>query len=133
TIFAQSMDRTGYARGTLATQVGLTAPVPAIDPRPLIAMSDMGMDHASMGGMDHGSMGADSSATTPAMNHGNMGDMGQASMAGMAHGAMGGMQHGSMAGMGHGAMPGMAGAAGMAMQTHPASEANNPLVDMQTM
>lgn len=28
TIFAQSIDRTGYARGTLAVRAGLTAPVP---------------------------------------------------------------------------------------------------------
>ena len=34
TIFAQSMDRTGYARGTLAVRAGLRAPVPALDPRP---------------------------------------------------------------------------------------------------
>ncbi|KKM19857.1 hypothetical protein LCGC14_1651350, partial [marine sediment metagenome] len=45
TIFAQSMDRTGYARGTLAIREGLSAPVPETDPRPLISMSDMGMDH----------------------------------------------------------------------------------------
>ena len=32
TIFAQSMDRTGYARGTLATREGLSAPVPEPDP-----------------------------------------------------------------------------------------------------
>ncbi|MFP0195835.1 MULTISPECIES: copper resistance system multicopper oxidase [Pseudomonas] len=51
TLFAQAMDRTGYARGTLATRAGLSAPVPALDPRPLVTMDDMGM-----GGMDHGSM-----------------------------------------------------------------------------
>ncbi|PCQ15017.1 hypothetical protein CP995_17455 [Klebsiella pneumoniae] len=33
TIFAQSMDRTGYARGTLATREGLSAAVPPLDPR----------------------------------------------------------------------------------------------------
>lgn len=92
TIFAQSMDRTGYSRGTLAVREGLQAPVPAIDPRPLIAMSDMGMDHGSSGAMDHGGMA--------------------------------GMDHGSMAGMG---------SMGGAMQSHPASETDNPLVDMQTM
>ncbi len=85
TIFAQSMDRTGYARGTLAVRDGVHAPVPALDPRPVLAMEDMGMDHGGMAGMDHGSM------------------------SGMDHGAMSGMQ------------------------THPASEAGNPLVDMQTM
>ena len=101
TVFAQSMDRTGYARGTLAVQEGLSAPVPSPDPRPLIAMGDMGMDHGSMGGMDHGSM----------------------------QGGMAGMDHSQMAGMDHSGMAGMAGA----MQAHPASETNNPLVDMQTM
>jgi FtsP/CotA-like multicopper oxidase with cupredoxin domain len=54
TIFAQSMDRTGYSRGTLAVREGMQAAVPAVDPRPLISMSDMGMDHGSMAGMDHG-------------------------------------------------------------------------------
>ncbi|CAN7366519.1 copper resistance system multicopper oxidase [Pseudomonas sp. GL-B-26] len=82
TLFAQSMDRTGFARGTLAAKAGLSAPVPPLDPRPLVTMDDMGM-----GGMDHGSM------------------------AGMDHSAM--------------AIPGM--------QSHPATENNNPLVDMQAM
>lgn len=67
TLFAQSMDRTGYARGTLATQPGLQAPVPALDPRPLLSMSDMGMDHGDMAGMDHSQMAG--------MEHGDMGAM----------------------------------------------------------
>ncbi|MBD9599291.1 copper resistance system multicopper oxidase [Pseudomonas sp. PDM10] len=82
TLFAQSMDRTGFARGTLAAKAGLSAPVPPLDPRPLVTMDDMGM-----GGMDHGSM------------------------AGMDHSTM--------------AMPGM--------QSHPETEKDNPLVDMQAM
>ena len=78
TIFAQSMDRTGYARGTLARQVGLAADVPAPDkPQPL-GMGDMMGDMGAMGGMagmDHGGM---------AMDH-SMHDMsGMASMSGMA-------------------------------------------------
>lgn len=85
TLFAQSMDRSGYARGTLARQTGASAPVPALDPRPWITMDDMGM-----GGMDHGAM-----ADMP-------------DMAGMDHSAM-------------------------SMQAHPASEQDNPLVDMQAM
>ena len=88
TLFAQSMDRTGYARGTLARQMGATASVPPLDPRPWLTMDDMGM-----GGMDHGAM-----ADMPGME-------------GMDHSAMG----------------------AMAMQKHPASEQNNPLVDMQAM
>ncbi|WP_409319479.1 copper resistance system multicopper oxidase [Pseudomonas sp. KCJK9016] len=87
TLFAQAMDRTGYARGTLAARAGLSAPVPAPDPRPLVTMDDMGM-----GGMDHGSM--------------DMSDMS-------------GMDHASM-NMGP-------------MQSHPDSEKDNPLVDMQAM
>ena len=153
TIFAQSMDRTGYSRGTLAVREGLQAPVPEVDPRPIIAMSDMGMDHGSMGGMDHGSMagmdqgnmaGMDHSKMA-GMDHGSMAGMDHSKMAGMDHGSMAGMDHSKMAGMDHGNMAGMdhskmagmghEGMAGMsgAMQSHPASETNNPLVDMQTM
>ena len=120
TVFAQSMDRTGYARGTLAVQEGLSAPVPSPDPRPLIAKGDKGMDHGSMGGMDHGNMAG--------MDQGNMAGMDHGSM----QGGMAGMDHSQMAGMDHSGMAGMAGMAG-AMQAHPASETNNPLVDMQTM
>ncbi len=57
TIFAQDMDRSGYVRGTLATREGLRAPVPALDPRPILTMGDMGM-----GGMD---MGTTQSAMPP--------------------------------------------------------------------
>jgi len=32
TIFAQSLDGSGYARGTLAPQLGMQAEVPALDP-----------------------------------------------------------------------------------------------------
>ena len=129
TIFAQSMDRTGYSRGTLAVREGLQAPVPEVDPRPIIAMSDMGMDHGSMGGMDHGSMAGMDHSKMPGMDHGSMASMDHSKMAGMDHGSMAGMDHSKMAGMGHEGMAGMSGA----MQSHPASETNNPLVDMQTM
>ena len=54
TIFAQSMDRTGYARGTLAAQAGLSAPVPQMDPRQHLTMGDMMGDMSSMSGMDMG-------------------------------------------------------------------------------
>jgi CopA family copper-resistance protein len=42
TIFAQSMDRTGFARGTLAPRPGMAAEVPAPDARVLLTMADMG-------------------------------------------------------------------------------------------
>jgi len=78
TIFAQAMDRSGYARGTLAPHGGMEAEVPPLDPRPLLAMRDMmgemrGMDHGAMPGMDHAAM--------PDMQ--GMGD----AMPGMQHGA----------------------------------------------
>jgi len=43
TIFAQSMDGSGFARGTLAPRAGMSAPIPPMDPRPLLSMADMGM------------------------------------------------------------------------------------------
>ncbi|WP_459860904.1 copper resistance system multicopper oxidase [Hydrogenophilus hirschii] len=100
TIFAQAMDRSGFARGTLAVREGLEAPVPALDPVEWLTMADM------MGAMDHGAMGHGGSAMG-AMDHGAMGH----DMPGMKH-DMSGMNHGAMA-MDHGqhAMHGMAGGA----------------------
>ncbi|MDE2051609.1 MAG: copper resistance system multicopper oxidase [Gammaproteobacteria bacterium] len=51
TIFAQAMDRSGYARATLAVREGLTASVPPMDPIFSRTMTDMGM---SMPGMESG-------------------------------------------------------------------------------
>ncbi len=48
TIFAQAMDRTGFAAGTLAVRAGLRAAVPEVDPRPVLTMDDMG--HGGHGG-----------------------------------------------------------------------------------
>jgi FtsP/CotA-like multicopper oxidase with cupredoxin domain len=45
TIFAQSIDRSGYARGTLAPRAGMAAPIPPLEPRPILATTDMGMMH----------------------------------------------------------------------------------------
>jgi CopA family copper-resistance protein len=83
TIFAQSMDRSGYARGTLAPAAGMEAEVPQLDPRPVLTMMDMGM-----GGMSRHVGGS--------MSH---------DMAGMADGAEGQSPH-DMAGM-RADMPGM--------------------------
>jgi CopA family copper-resistance protein len=71
TIFAQSIDREGYARATLAPQAGMQADVPVPDRPQWLTMVDMmgsmamggdmaGMDHggmAGMAGMDHAAMG----------------------------------------------------------------------------
>ncbi|MEE8295535.1 MAG: copper resistance system multicopper oxidase [Sphingomonadales bacterium] len=58
TIFAESMDRSGYAAGTLAPREGMTAPLPERRTRPILSMADMGMADMDMKGMDSmGSMG----------------------------------------------------------------------------
>ncbi|WP_440998552.1 copper resistance system multicopper oxidase [Fodinibius sp. SL11] len=51
TIFAESLDRSGYARGTLAPREDIEAPVPDLRPRPKRDMKDMGM-MMSMGDME---------------------------------------------------------------------------------
>jgi len=64
TIFAQSIDRTGYTRGTLSPDADWVAEVPQMDPPALLGHREMGMggmDHSQhdmsrmsgMGGMDH--------------------------------------------------------------------------------
>jgi CopA family copper-resistance protein len=52
TIFAQSEDRSGFARGTLAPRMGMTATVPPMDSLPMRTMADMGM--GNMKGMKMG-------------------------------------------------------------------------------
>ncbi len=52
TIFAQTIDRTGYTRGTLTPDFSLKAIIPDMDPAPILGHRDMGMNH-SMPGMDH--------------------------------------------------------------------------------
>ncbi len=50
-VFAQAMDRSGYARGTLTPDPSLTAKVPGPDPRPILTHLDMGMGMTAMPGM----------------------------------------------------------------------------------
>jgi CopA family copper-resistance protein len=82
TLFAQSIDRTGYARGTLAPREGMEAEVPPMDPRVWLSMKDM------MGAMPMGT-GGQQHAAKPATAGGNMGDMPGMDMPGMG---MSGMQ-----------------------------------------
>ena len=118
-LFAQAMDRSGYASGTLAVRPGLSAPIPALDPPPLLTMADVG--HGAHAG--HGA-GASSSDSTPAAGPGG-------AHHGTAHGGGHGMAHGGGHGMAHGGGHGMPPAP--MPQRHPASEDGNPLVDMQAM
>jgi CopA family copper-resistance protein len=76
TLFAQSIDRSGYARGTLAPRQGMEAEVPALDKRVWLGMQDM------MGAMPHADHGG-SHAAMPGMDHVGM-DHGNGSMAGTA-------------------------------------------------
>jgi len=64
TLFAQSMDRTGYARGTLTNRIGLKAPVPELDKPEWLTMGDMmgTMAHGKMADMQHGGHAMDASA-----------------------------------------------------------------------
>lgn len=52
TIFAETMDRSGFALGTLATKAGMKASIPERRKRPIRTMDDMGMSMAGMEGMD---------------------------------------------------------------------------------
>jgi len=66
TVFAESLSRSGYARGTLAPEKGREAPVPEERERPKLTMADMGMMHGDGGemeetdhtDMDHGDDGS---------------------------------------------------------------------------
>ena len=143
TIFAQSMDRTGYAAGTLAVAAGLRAAVPSPDPRPRLTMDDMGHDHGAMG---HGAHTGDAHAghhmhepvADPHAGHVMPGQKPPADP--HAGHVMPGQKPPTDPHAGH-VMPGQKPAdphaghdmSSMAMQAHPPSEEGNPLVDMQTM
>ena len=83
TLVAESVDRSGMARATLAPRIGMTAVVPPLREVPTLTMRDMGMggmagmDHSAMGhGMDHSAMEHGAPAAAPmdhaAMGHGGM-------------------------------------------------------------
>ena len=68
TIFAQSIDRSGFARATLSPRAGMTAPVPPLDRPTRLAMSDMGHgDHAAHG--EAASAHAEHGTSPPAQDH----------------------------------------------------------------
>ncbi|WP_162050191.1 copper resistance system multicopper oxidase [Fluviibacter phosphoraccumulans] len=89
TVFAQTMDRTGYARGTLATQNGLEAPVPEVDKIQWLSMGDM------MGSMSHEGHGAAPVNVSEHAGHGSM-QMDHSMHGQMNHGAMDHSMHGGM-------------------------------------
>ena len=93
-IFAETNDRSGYTRATLAPRAAMTAEVPARRPRPLRTMEDMGMN---MEDMDHSGM------NMSGMDH--KGKSGEKEMSGMDHGSKPSSQTKMPAG--HENMPGM--------------------------
>ncbi|AIA76443.1 copper resistance protein CopA [Halomonas campaniensis] len=97
TIFAESMDRSGYARATLAPREGMQAEIP--DRRQIADRGMEAMGAHSMGGMDHSAM-----SNMQGMDHSgmsNMDDMDHSAMSGMSgmdHPAgMTGEQHNTLA------------------------------------
>ncbi|MFT5397817.1 MAG: CopA family copper-resistance protein [Planctomycetota bacterium] len=70
-IFAQAIDRSGYAIGRLTSDMSLQAEVPAMDYAPVLTHGDMGMsgmmNMADMEGMDHSKM--DHSAMMGGIKH----------------------------------------------------------------
>jgi len=72
TIFAESLDRSGYTRGTLAPEANMSAPVPQLRNRPVRTLDSIGM-----GGMDATFFGKD-------MDHSKM----KGEMKGMDHSKM---------------------------------------------
>lgn len=75
TIFAEAMDRSGFASGTLAVEKGQTGPMPARRERVVATMADMGMSVMNMAGM----AGMDAKAGKSGM------DMPADAMTGMDH------------------------------------------------
>jgi CopA family copper-resistance protein len=88
TLVAESIDRSGLGRATLAPRMGMQAPVPPLRPKPVLGMKDMGMGgmgHGGIAGMDHGAMNHGSGGSMQGMDHGQaVSPRGQA----MDHGSM---------------------------------------------
>jgi len=109
TIFAETMARSGYARGTLATRQGMTAPLPERRKPPIRSMTDMGMGDMPGMNMDGGAkpqpgMNMDNEKQPQSMPGMNM-DGGAKPQPDMNMDT--GKQPQSMPGMNHNNMPGM--------------------------
>jgi CopA family copper-resistance protein len=109
TIFAQSLDRAGYARGTLAVREGAQARVPELDEPAYLDMADMGHGSDRSAGT---ARGAGHTPVSPPAAHEHAAATAQPAehsghdAAAMAH-------------------------AGGSVQSHPPTETRNPGVDMQ--
>jgi CopA family copper-resistance protein len=122
TLFAQSLDRSGYARATLAVREGLEAAVPGLDPPIYLSMADMG--HAGHGApeepAEHTGHGGAAAAAAEHAGHGDA-----PTTQHTEHGSDAAADHSAHAASGHAAHE-------MQSQSHPPSETRNPAVDMQS-
>ncbi|MCE4280498.1 copper resistance system multicopper oxidase [Xanthomonas hortorum pv. vitians] len=108
TLFAQDMGRTGFACGTLAVRHGLQAPIPALDPRAILTIQDMGHGDG-MAPADHAMHGGDAMQSDPHAAHAMAMPMPATHMHGHANQT-----------------------AQNKVPHHPASEDGNPLIDMRS-
>ncbi len=72
TLFAETMDRSGFARGTLAPAARMAAPIPSRRRRPMLTMADMGMGMGmsdASGSMVHEGMNHDPTSAMPQSTH----------------------------------------------------------------
>jgi FtsP/CotA-like multicopper oxidase with cupredoxin domain len=128
---SESIDRSGMGRATLAPREGMTASVPPLRPRPLLTMTDMGMDMGGMEGMQGMAGMSDENPVAkrgpdPTLKQNASGNLwkltgwkeptdhgtiavgtAMAGMAGMDKGQMGGASMPGMGTMPAGSMPGM--------------------------
>ncbi|WP_053081546.1 multicopper oxidase domain-containing protein [Methylobacterium aquaticum] len=98
TLVAEPIDRTGYARATLAPRPGMVGDLPPHRLRPLVSMAEMGMNFGPKG-YDRGTPLPEEDMpghVAPEMPMGAMGGSGMSGMEGQAggHGGMPGMQSG---------------------------------------
>jgi CopA family copper-resistance protein len=137
TIFAQAMDRTGFAAGTLATRAGLRAEVPALDARPVLTMADMGHGASHEG---HAAGGAAAAAAVEGgdAHAGHTPPVTPPSDPHAGHAMPAPVQPGGDPHAGHATPPPAAPVEGQGGHdtpgnavAHPPSERGNPLVDMQ--
>ena len=85
TVFAQAIDRTGYARGTLTPDPQLAADVPDMDPAPILTHGDMGMGGHAGHNMAAMSEDADAGHNMAAMSEGAEAGHNMAAMSEDAH------------------------------------------------
>jgi CopA family copper-resistance protein len=114
-VFAQAIDRSGYACGTLAAREELEADVPQLDPVPRLEHVDMGMAMAAMSGMgamQHAAPASASASAAPAAGHSTM------DHSAMNHASQPAIDHSSMSQGAHDTV------------SHPATE-RGPGVDMR--